>query len=41
MQIERQDRRAVANQNLHCHPIAIADAMHRLQFEPAKIFVAR
>ena len=39
MQIEREDRRAVADQNLNGQAIAIAHAAHRVNCEARKILV--
>jgi len=41
MQIERQNRRTIADQNLRVQAIAIADAAHRLNAEARKILVSR
>lgn len=41
MEIERQDRRTVADQNLSGQTIAIAQAMHRLDFKARKILSSR
>jgi len=40
MQIERQDRRAVADKNLGVQMIAIADPAHRLNGEARQILAA-
>jgi len=40
MQIEREDRRAVADENLSSQTIAVAHSAHRLNREAGKILAA-
>jgi hypothetical protein len=41
MQIERQDRRAIADQDLGVQTIAVPNALNRLNVETRKILAAR